>query len=48
MQLSKKQKNSAQFVAPFLKFLSHFKQFERKDNPHGLCILEITGCQRRG
>ena len=35
MQWSKNQKNSAQFVAPFLKFLSNFKHFERKDDLMG-------------
>ena len=33
--------------AGFLKFTLPFQYFEQKDNPHRLCILEITDRNRR-
>ena len=42
MQLSEKQKTFSQFSAAFLKCISNFERFDKKDDPHGLCISEIT------
>ena len=47
MQISKKRQNFSDFFTPFLKSTSSFKHFEKKDDPHSLCISEITDCQRR-
>ena len=47
MHLSKKQKNIFWiFFCAFLKFKSNFEHFEKKNDPHTLCILEITDCKR--
>ena len=42
MQLSQKQKSVSQFLAAFLKSMLNFKNFEKKDDPHSLCLSEIT------
>ena len=42
MQLPQKQKTFSQFSAAFLKCISNFERFDKKDDPHGLCISEIT------
>ena len=49
MQLFNKKwkKKNSKFFPPFLKFISNFEQFERKDDPHMLFISEITDCGRR-
>ena len=46
MQLSEKQKTFSQFFAAFLKCISNFKRFEKKDDPHSLCISEITDSEK--
>ena len=48
MQLSKKQKNFSQIFAPFLKYELYFEYFEKRDEPHSLCISEITDCKTMG
>ena len=45
--LSKKLKIFSEVCALFLKSTWNFKQFGSKDDPHSLCILEITDCKRR-
>ena len=46
--LSKKQKTFSDFFSTFLKYWSNFEYFERIDDPHRLCISEITDYPRRG
>ena len=41
MQLSEKQKTFSQFFAAFLKCISNFERFEKKDDPHRFCISQI-------
>ena len=48
MQLSKKQKTFCQVFSAFFKSISHFEYFEKKDDPHNLCIFENTDYERRG
>ena len=48
MQLSKKQKFFAEFLAAYLKFTSKFEHFEKKNDPHRLCIFEIRDCKTHG
>ena len=45
MQLSKKQNTFFQFMAPFLKFTSTSKHFDKKDDLHTSCISQITDGQ---
>ena len=47
MQLSKKQKISSEIFAPLLKSIPNFEHFEKKYDPHSLCISEIMNCKRR-
>ena len=42
MQLSEKQKSLSQFSPAFFKSKLNFQDFEKKDDPHRLWILEIT------
>ena len=42
MQLSKKQKPFSRLFYELLKCTQNFKQFEKKDAPHSLCIFENT------
>ena len=48
IRLSKKQQTCAQFLSFFLKSTLIFQHFEKKDDPHSLCIFQITTCERRG
>ena len=48
VELSKKEKTFSEFSDAFPKPASHFQHFEQKDDPHSLCISEITDCKRRG
>ena len=48
MQLSRKQKTFSQFFAAFLKSSLNVGHFQKKDDPHGRCISEITGCVKCG
>ena len=47
MELSKKQKSFSEFFSASSVFRLNFEQFEKKDDPHSLCIWEFTGCERR-
>ena len=42
IQLSEKQKTFTEFSPAFFKSRLDFNYFEKKDEPHGSCILEIT------
>ena len=42
MQLSQKQKHFSQFSAAFLKSRLNSKHFQLKDDPHRVCIFEVT------
>ena len=48
MQLSKRQKTFSDVLYVFLEFRLNFGHFEEKDDPHSLCISEITDRERRG
>ena len=48
MHFSKKLKLFSQSFAVFLKFMSNVVHFERKDDPHSVCISEITDYEIRG
>ena len=48
MELSKKQKTFSDLFSQFFKSRWNFEIFKLKDDPHGLCFSEITGCKRRG
>ena len=48
MQLSKKQKVFSEIFAPFLKYKLNFEYFEKRDEPHSLCISEIMDCKTMG
>ena len=45
LQWSKKQKT---FCTAYLKPTSNFEHFEKKDDPHRLCIFEIRDCEKCG
>ena len=47
MQLSQKQNTFSQFSLAFLKSSLNFEHFQKKNDPHGLCISEITGSEKR-
>ena len=48
MQLSEKQKTFSQFLAAFLKFISNFERFEKKDDPHRFLYFCNYGLRKRG
>ena len=45
MQLYQKKKTFPQFFAAFFKYILNFKYFEKKDDPHRLCISDITASE---
>ena len=45
IHLSKKQKTFSYFFSAFFEFKLNFKNFEKKDDPHSLCISESTDCE---
>ena len=45
MQLSNKQKTSSEPFAPFFKFTSNLEHFEKKDEPHSICVSRIKDCE---
>ena len=47
MQVPKKVNVFSQLFIAFLKFLFNFEHFQKKDEPHSLCISEIIDGQRR-
>ena len=44
--LSRKQKTVSEFCASFLEFSLNLEHFQKKDDPHSLCISKITGSKR--
>ena len=46
MQLSNKLKMLSQFLTAFLKFAFNFKHFEKKVEPHKLCISEFIDVKK--
>ena len=48
MQLSLKRTVFSDFFVQFLESISHFKHFEKKDDPHSYLISEITHRERLG
>ena len=46
MQLYQKQKTFSQFFAEFLKYRLNLRYFEKKDDPHSICISEITDYEK--
>ena len=47
MLLSQTENNFSQFFSPFLESALNFEHFQKKDDPHSLCISEITDHERR-
>ena len=47
MHLSQKQNNFSQFFSAFFESALNFEHFQKKDDPHNLCISEITDHERR-
>ena len=47
MPLSQKENNFSQFFSPFFESALNFDYFQKKDDPHSLCISEITDNERR-
>ena len=47
LHISQKKNNFSQFFFPFLEYVLHFQHFQQKDDPHSLCISEITDHERR-
>ena len=47
LHLSQKKNNFSQFFSPFLEYVLNFQNFQKKDDPHSLCISEITDHERR-
>ena len=48
MHISKKWIIFSEFFLPILKYISVFKHFERKDDPHSFSISENKDCKRHG
>ena len=48
MQLSRKEKTFSEFFSGFLKSSLNFEHFQKKDDPHGGCIWEITDSEKCG
>ena len=47
MVLSKKQKTFSDLFCQVFNYRLSFEHFEKKVDPHSLCICEITDCERR-
>ena len=47
MHLFQKENNFSEFFSPFFEFALNFEHFQKKDDPHSLCISEITDHERR-
>ena len=47
MHLSQKQNIFSRFFSEFFESALNFEYFPKKDDPHSLCITEITDHQRR-
>ena len=48
MQLSKKRKTFCQCFSALWKSRSNIKHFEKNNNPHSLCVSDITDYEKRG
>ena len=48
MQLSRKQKTVSEFFSAFLKSNLNFEHFQKKDDPHGRCLSDITDSEKCG
>ena len=48
MHLSQKQNTCSQYSSAFLKSTLNFEIFEKKNDPHSLCISEITASEISG
>ena len=48
MHLFKRRKKISEFIAAFVKSTSNFEIFEKKDEPHSLCISEIRNWKGSG
>ena len=46
MHLYQKQNIFSRFFSVFSKYALNFQQFQKKDDPHSLCISEITDHER--
>ena len=46
MLLSQKEKYFPEFFSSFFEFALNFEHFQKKDDPHSLCISEITDHER--
>ena len=46
MHLSQKQNNFSEFFSAFFESALNFEHFQKKDDPHTLCISEITDHER--
>ena len=42
-----KKKTFSQIFSPFFEFGLNFEHFQKKDDPHSLCISEITDHEKR-
>ena len=47
MHLSQKENNFSEFFSPFFESSLNFEHFQKKDDPHSLCISEITDHESR-
>ena len=47
MHLSQKQNIFSEFFSAFFESTLKLEHFQRKDDPHSLCISEITDHERR-
>ena len=47
MHLFQKENNFSQFFSPFSESALNFEHFQKKDDPHRLCISEITDHGKR-
>ena len=47
MHLSQKQNIFSEFFSAFFESALNFEHFQKKDDPHSLCISEITDDERR-
>ena len=47
MHLSQKENDFSEFFSPFFESSLNFENFQKKDDPHSLCISEITDHETR-
>ena len=47
MNKSQKEKNFSEFFSSFSQSTLNFEHFQKKDDPHSLCISQITDHERR-